>query len=271
MSRNELGRIQISLLSLAFSVGPIGLPACSDPPTSPTAQEIVERLKGDPAFLQAVASALQPSRDGKDGMKGDKGDPGPAGAKGDPGPAGSQGLAGAQGPAGSQGPAGATGSAGPMGPSGPTGPSGAPGAAGAPGVAGTPGAAGPKGDKGDPGLGRFCGVTSPTTGLAKSGAMNGARAARILCQTACGDASAHVCNRAEASLSWQAWLFPASESWVSQPGNYVNGTTTISDCNKFPALGNGDQWLAEDSMYYGSVWFGGGVTCDTALPLACCK
>lgn len=106
--------------------------------------------------------------------------------------------------------------------------------------------------------------------MAMSGALYGARAARKLCEIKCGDAQAHLCTRAEVSLSWQAGLRPAANAWISQPGPYPHGVITISDCSPLTG-GDGDQWVDETAGLYGSVWFGGAEGCDKPLPFACCK
>jgi hypothetical protein len=100
--------------------------------------------------------------------------------------------------------------------------------------------------------------------------MNGMRAVKLLCQSACGGSTAHLCSKAEVTLSWQSWLFPATSAWISNPGDYTDGVNTVSDCNQAPLIGNGDQWVIGTSGYYGSTWFGGGTSCDTPLPFACC-
>jgi hypothetical protein len=221
--------------------------ACPDPP-SPSTQEIVERLKNDPEFRRAVMGAMgQPGAPGQDGRRGE---PGPPGERGEPGPAG------AQGPPGDKGDKGDPGMTGPQGPAGPAGPR---------------GPAGPQGPKGDPGLGRYCGLSAPSKGQAVSGGLMGARAAKKMCETACGgDPHAHVCTRPEVSLSWQWGLRPAVNAWISVPGPYPHELITISDCSPLMG-GDGDQWVDNDNSLYGSAWFGGGVRCSIEMPFGCCK
>jgi hypothetical protein len=156
---------------------------------------------------------------------------------------------------------------GPAGPAGAAGPKGDSGPAGAAGPAGPAGAAGPKGDSG---LGKYCGVSVASKGMAVSAGLIGARAAKKLCEAACTDAQAHVCGKGEVSLSWQYGLRPPGNAWISHPGPYPHGMITISDCSPLMG-GDGDQWVDSGVGLYGSVWFGGGETCDGALPFACCK
>ncbi|MDW8281970.1 MAG: hypothetical protein RMK29_09675 [Myxococcales bacterium] len=218
----------------------IGLAACPEPPPAPTAQEVAERLRADPEFLRMVTGPPGPP-----GRDGERGEPGPRGERGDKGDKGERGEPGPRGERGERG------EPGPAGPPGMTGP------------------AGPPGPKGDSGVGKFCGESAPSKGMAVSGGMVGARAAKRLCETACGDAQAHVCTKTEVSLSWQAGLRPRANAWISHPGPYPHGAITISDCS--PLVGDGDQWVDSSNGLYGSVWFGGGERCDTSLPFACCK
>src|SRR4051794_3477848 len=52
---------------------------CPEQTPAPSAQEVADRLKGDPEFLRALAGTSGlPGRDGDKGDKGDKGDTGPA-------------------------------------------------------------------------------------------------------------------------------------------------------------------------------------------------
>lgn len=250
------------LHSLCLAAG-LCLAGCPEP-ASPSPQEIADRLKADPEFLRAVGAALQ------GGQKGDKGERGDKGDKGEPGPAGATGPAGPQGPTGAPGPEGAAGPQGPTGPAGPMGATGAAGPQGPTGAVGPQGPTGPAGAKGDSGLGKYCGVSAASKGMAVSGGVLGARAAKKLCESGCADGQAHVCSKAEVSLSWQHGLRPPGNAWISVPGPYPHGMLTISDCS--PLLGgDGDQWVDDGATLYGSVWFGGGASCDGALPFACCK
>ncbi len=146
-----------------------------------------------------------------------------------------------------------TGTPGPKGDKGDDGPQGPAGAAGAQGSAGAQGATGPQGPPGlaertwatpDAGVirisvnGIYCGASAsvsglfPTTLVPGVGLVSGYRAGKVICEQACNQPAAHMCDATEMVRSAQLGALPSMQAgyWVAS-GNYSKyGAGDSPDC-----------------------------------------
>lgn len=199
------------------------------------------------------------------GQKGDKGDPGPQGPpgekgdKGEPGEPGTDGQTGApgvDGQPGAQGPQGEPGAVGPVGPTGPAGP------------VGPTGPAGPKGDPGPSVIAKnnkqyslaatYCGATASLPGN-----IGGYSAAKALCETACGSASAHFCDAAEVVRTNQLAITIPAPGWYASGIYGLRGPNPVTDCDGFTNSSASliGLWGAASPSYD---------YCNVSHPLLCC-
>lgn len=114
--------------------------------------------------------------------------------------------------------------------------------------------------------GLYCGSTAPTTGAVTSGPLAGYRAAKALCETACGSAYAHMCDASEIVRSLQTGFTGTvgMQYWYAT-GNY-NASAGAGDCAGFTSASPGNAFVQ---------WTNPGVTygmtgCGNSLRIACC-
>ncbi len=114
-------------------------------------------------------------------------------------------------------------------------------------------------------LGVYCGKTSGNFNGSQVGGYPGAKSK---CETACGNANAHMCTGHEAGISAQLALAPSSggHHWM----------TTVSNSSA-PALQDCNGWTDATAGYNGATWIGNGGSytgssdgCNTSHPIICC-
>ncbi len=205
------------------------------------------------------------------------------GCSGPTGPGGTEGATGPTGPTGVAGPSGERGPAGPAGATGATGPTGSPGLVGAQGPTGP---TGPQPVFREPITGReyaerngFCGYSNVSTSgnISAPSGLVGYAGAKELCEDACADPAAHMCQLHEMvrlRALGQTLQPPAGEvvAWIAggiQDSN-VAGVPVVVDCLAFTRA----------DTYVGPVWafdigpaggYGNVTQCASVIPIACCN
>ena len=118
--------------------------------------------------------------------------------------------------------------------------------------------------------GVFCGVSpSPTAGgITFAGVTSGYPAGKRICETACGSASAHMCEASEVGRSVQMEILPRTTSaWYVSALMYPGMASSQSrDCESF---------TTSDPARSGAVWDGvmnavSNTSCNSLLPILCC-